>query len=873
MKTENKFSSGIPALDEILQGVLEGDNVVFQVDNLMEYIPFVNAFCRSATINKKDLIYLRFAEHEFLLPENVHATVYDLNPEKGFEFFISQIIDIIESHGYYACYVFDSLSELSVGWYSNAMLGNFFMLICPYLYEYKTVAYFALFRHLHDSKTFMDIHKTAQVIFDVYEKNNEIYIHPIKVMARFSSTLYTLHKWKNAKDPKSDFQTIKESAIIAEILSEKHYQWLELSKLHLDAWNLSFQKAEEILEGLLLGEISLKQSEIFKSRLLKKIIVQDNLLFPLAMVYFDLNDLLSIGKRIIGTGYIGGKSTGMLLSRAILRKEKPELHDKLEIQDSFFIATDVFYTFLVENGCWWMKRKLTDPETFLQGQEEARKKILSGSFPQSIIEKFKELLDYFGQTPIIVRSSSLQEDAYGNSFSGKYSSYFLANQGNIEERLNEFMNAIRKVYASTIGTDAMTYRKNRGLLDKDEQMSILVQRVSGSIYGDYFFPQVAGVGLSFNPYVWNEAIDSHSGFLRLVLGLGTRAVERIEDDFTTLVALNKPLLRVEGNLEDIRKFSQKKIDLLNLRKNIKTTEDFWEMNFIEDFPIQIFGTQNLDIERKGNQKNKENYYSWVITFKNLLKNGQFIQDMQEMLATLEKVYHRPIDIEFTVNFFEDNIYKINLLQCRPFQIKYQIKDIVKPEDIQPDSIIFQSSGPIIGPSTATKIDKIIFIDPTGYSDLNISDKHKLARLIGKINQLSENTEDVIMLLGPGRWGTSTVSLGIPVRFAEIHNVSVLCEISEKISGMIPDVSLGTHFFNNLVELDMMYVVIYPEKENFILKKDFFKNAPNCLPELIEDSDRWINIIKVIDTKDDRSYSIHININAYTQKGLCYKIMK
>ena len=254
-KSQFIFSSGIPALDDILQGIIEGDNVVLEVDKLEEYIPFVHAFCRYSSKNNKDIVYFRFAEHEFLLPDDVNATVYDLNPEKGFEFFISQIIDIIENHGFGTCYVFDSLSELSVGWYSNPMLGNFFMLVCPYLYKFKTVAYFALFRHFHDSKTFMDIHETAQVIIDVYEKKGEIYVHPLKVIGRFSSTLYTLHKWENLNDPLSGFKTIKNSCVIAEILSEKHYQWLELSKLHMDAWNLSFYKAEETLEGLVLGEI------------------------------------------------------------------------------------------------------------------------------------------------------------------------------------------------------------------------------------------------------------------------------------------------------------------------------------------------------------------------------------------------------------------------------------------------------------------------------------------------------------------------------------------------------------------------------------------------------------------------------------------
>ena len=120
------------------------------------------------------------------------------------------------------------------------------------------------------------------------------------------------------------------------------------------------------------------------------------------------------------------------------------------------------------------------------------------------MDQFAEMLDYFGQSPIIVRSSSLLEDNYGNAFAGKYESVFCANQGSPQKRLEDFLSAVRTIYASTMSEEALRYRAHRGLLDRDEQMALLVQRVSGGLHGDLFFPQVAGVGLSYNPYVWNE---------------------------------------------------------------------------------------------------------------------------------------------------------------------------------------------------------------------------------------------------------------------------------------------------------------------------------------------------------------------------------
>ena len=210
----------------------------------------------------------------------------------------------------------------------------------------------------------------------------------------------------------------------------------------------------------------------------------------------------------------------MLLARAILKK-KTLWSKKLEPHDSFFIGSDVFYTYLIQNHCWWIRRKLNDPESGFVVDREAKERMLTGRFPKDIEDQFMKMLEYFGQSPIIVRSSSLLEDAYGNAFSGKYESIFCANQGTPQVRLENFLNAIRRVYASTLSEEALAYRAHWGLLDRDEQMAILVQRVSGSVYEDQFFPQIAGVGVSYNPYVWNSEIDPEAGMIRLVFGLGT----------------------------------------------------------------------------------------------------------------------------------------------------------------------------------------------------------------------------------------------------------------------------------------------------------------------------------------------------------------
>ncbi len=145
----------------------------------------------------------------------------------------------------------------------------------------------------------------------------------------------------------------------------------------------------------------------------------------------------------------------------------------------------MFYTYIVANNCW-ETRIAQRTDGYFSRAEDLRNALLAGTFPDDIREKFKSLLDYFGQSPIIVGSSSFLEDGFGNAFAGKYESVFCVNQGSPEERLEAFENAVRTVYASTMDLSALEYRRQRGLEDKDEQMAVLVQRVSGSYQGASF---------------------------------------------------------------------------------------------------------------------------------------------------------------------------------------------------------------------------------------------------------------------------------------------------------------------------------------------------------------------------------------------------
>jgi hypothetical protein len=570
---------------------------------------------------------------------------------------------------------------------------------------------------------------------------------------------------------------------------------------------------------------------------------------------------------MMGTGLIGGKTLGMLLARAIVARELERPAEILEAHDSFFIGSDVFCTYLVRNGVWWVRQNQRNPETFLDGADQARQNILNGKLPDYIVSQLEKMLDYFGQSPIIVRSSSLLEDNYGNSFAGKYESVFCANQGSREKRLDDFLAAVRTIYASTMSEKALQYRAQRGLLDQDEQMALLVMRVSGEMHGRNFFPHMAGVGFSFNPYAWSEYIDPEAGVMRLVFGLGTRAVDRSDDDYTRLVALNAPNRRPEANFDEVREHAQRRVDYLDLEANQLVSGEFTELVAQHpELPLEMVASQDRSDEAHRSQA------AWVPTFDRVLTETKLVEDMRRILATLERAYASPVDIEFTANLLDTGGYKINLLQCRTLQVRGTDAAAPPKIEIDPEARVIEARGAVIGHSRLVDVDVFVYVVPEVYGHLPIQKRFEVARLIGQINRgMAARGAERIMLLGPGRWGTSSPSLGIPVSFADINNVSVLCEIVAMRQDLVPDVSLGTHFLSELVEMDMLYLALFPKQGENYIRTEFFEESPNALLDLVPSAEKWQEGVKVIDTRGlaANGASAKLSADAVAQKVICY----
>ena len=853
------LTTGLAGLDKVLKGILIGDNIVWQVDSIEEYQELVTPYCEAAVAHEKKLVYFRFARHEALVPPEMGATVYELDPEEGFENFIASIHAAIEQAGLGAIYVFDCLSRLAVDWYSDEMLGNFFMLTCPYLFDMQTVAYFAVFRNYHTSRALVPIQETTQLFLDVYRNREDLYVRPIKVQHRYSPTMNMLHVRRG-----DEFQIVNSSAVISEILTSAKWSGLH-SDSSLGFWEASFLQAQELIKsGEYRPDIPEKGKMIYE-RLVRMVISRDEGMQKLIARYCSLQDILDIRKRMIGTGLIGGKTVGMLLAQAIVKKERPRFIELFEAQDSFFIGSDTFFSYLVRNGIWWVRQNQRDPEKFMEGAEQARRRIITGQFPDHIMKQFDEMLDYFGQSPFIVRSSSLLEDNFGNSFAGKYESVFCVNQGPRDRRMQDFIAAVKRIYASSMSEQALRYRARRGMLEQDEHMALLVMRVSGKMQGRNFYHEVAGVGFSFNPYAWHESIDPKAGVIRLVFGLGTRAVDRTDDDYTRVVALNAPEMRPEANFDEMAQYAQHRVDYLDLEANQEVSEYFMDVvKDAKDLKIDMFSSID-PAQPRGASPHR------ILTFDKLLNETGFVTDMREILDTLQTAYNYPVDIEFTANYMDDGNYRMNLLQCRPLQV-YGSESVELPEiDVPDDQRIIEARGAVVGQSRVGYIDRFIYVVPGLYGQLPVNTRHEIARLIGDINRLDSKKEPKnTMIIGPGRWGTSSPSLGIPVSFNDIKNVSILCEIVAMHENLVPDVSLGTHFLNELVEMKMLYLALFPDQGDNFLNTAFFEEAPNRLLELIPSAQKWKDVIRVIDTDyAAENGDIRIVADALQQKVSCH----
>ncbi len=595
----------------------------------------------------------------------------------------------------------------------------------------------------------------------------------------------------------------------------------------------------------------------FKVVLIRSLISDQLRYINIAKEWFTIYDLAEIRRRRIAAGRIGGKAAGMLLSMRVLKEvAEPELRECLHRPESYFIGCDLMYSFMaINNLIHWNDQKYKTEDEMRTEYPQIVEDYEAGVFPPDILEKLQGLLVNVGRDPLIVRSSSLLEDNFGTAFAGKYDSVFLPNQGTPQENLRDLTRGIAHIYASTLNPNALLYRRARGLQDYDERMAVLIQVVEGEKFGHYYLPHAAGVAFSRNLYRWAPNIKREDGFIRLVWGLGTRAVERVGNDYPRLIALSHPLLRPSSDAKSIRRYSQQFVDLIDLETNSFETLPVHEVLKSRYAPLRYLAQLDEDgffVPLRTNLAPADPS-RLVLTFDELLKRTPFAERMREMLSLLERSYRAPVDVEFTLEIKDPGSghpnLSITIVQCRPQSHLVATEQAPIPTDLPEGDTVF-STFFVVPQGLIEGVEYVLFVPPEDYFALaSITERKALGRAVGRLNaQLAGHK---FICVGPGRWGSSNADLGVPIDYGDIYNARALVELAGQGVGPEPEPSLGTHFFQDLLESQIYPLAIYLEEPRTIFNRVFFYQTPNHLAEWIDIDPHLKDCIRLIRVADYR----------------------
>lgn len=569
-------------------------------------------------------------------------------------------------------------------------------------------------------------------------------------------------------------------------------------------------------------------------------------------------------------GKLGGKSAGLFLANKIIEKstEYSELLANVKTPKTWYITSDGLMNFIYYNNLEdVIEQKYKDIDDIRREYPHIIQAFKNSHFAPSIINGLSRALDDFGDSPLIVRSSSLLEDRMGSAFAGKYKSLFVANQGDKTQRMEELLDAISEVYASTFGPDPIGYRVEKGLLDFNEEMGIMIQEVVGTRIGPYFFPAFAGVAFSNNEFRWSPRIKREDGLIRLVTGLGTRAVDRVGNDFPALIAPGKPDLRLNLGFNERMGYAQKYVDVINIETNtfdtisveklIKETGNRYPMlndifSIIEEDHLKKPVGIGIDTKK----------HEVLVTFENLLEKTNYIEQIYTIMGELKDKLSTPVDIEFACD--GKSLY---MLQCRPQSSVNDATSAVIPKDVAPENIVF-TANKYVSNGKVPNIAYIVYVDPDKYSQLkSLDDLKDVGKAVGLLNK--KLPQKTFMLMGPGRWGSrDDIRLGVKVAYSDINNSAMLIEIAKQKGSYTPELSFGTHFFLDLVESNIRYLPLYPDDPGVIFNSEFLEQCENTLTRFLPDYGHIKDALKVINLREEASGKIlRVLMNADEEKAM------
>jgi len=671
-----------------------------------------------------------------------------------------------------------------------------------------------------------------------------------------------------------------------EILENLH-KWIQENKLSflikaVDSANTPLgQIVDAILRyrALIDSEAALAEptEQWLRVSLIRRFFSDNTKFISLAKRHLEVADFFELAPRIIfpagSNGRLGGKSTGLFLAQHLLRRaaEKGEkLFEGIKIPKTWYLTADCQTEFLRYNELEDVnEQKYRELEQIRIEYPNIIQLFKNAPFPADIAKGLSLALDEFGECPLVVRSSSLLEDRTGSAFSGKYKSLFLPNQGSKQARLEALLDAIAEIYASVFGPDPILYRAEHGLLDFHEEMGILIQEVVGARVGPYVMPAYAGVAFSSNEFRWSPRLRRDDGLVRLVPGLGTRAVDRVSNDYPVLFSPGQPGLRVNASPEEIRHYSPSLVDVINVESRAFETVSLGELlrEHGEEFPNvrhlisvyrdgEIHAPSALDLNFQRDEL--------VATFHGLINRTDFVKRMRAILLALEEGLGSPVDIEFASD--GQSFY---LLQCRPQYTESETAPSAIPQDIPASKTVFTANR-FISNGRVPEISHIVYVSPERYGEQTSRDALvDIGRAVGRLNVLLPKRRFILM--GPGRWGSrGDIKQGVQVSYADICNTAVLIEIARKKEGYAPELSFGTHFFQDMVEAGIRYIPLYPDDPSVEFNEPFLNSSRNMLASILPEYAHLDDVVRVIDIPGgDEGNVLKILMNADLGKAVGY----
>jgi hypothetical protein len=604
--------------------------------------------------------------------------------------------------------------------------------------------------------------------------------------------------------------------------------------------------------GMDEGELSPATLRGLRVALIRRVYSDSRDFIEVAREFIGIRDSYELVRKIIAPprsyGRLGGKSAGLFLAKKVLEKSPAAgpLLRQVKVPNAWYIASDAILHFVRHNELdGVLNWKYMDVAQIRQEYPHLVALFKKSAFPPDLARGLALALDDFGDRPLIVRSSSLLEDRSGSAFSGKYKSLFLGNQGTKEERLAALIDAVVEVFASIFGPDPTEYRAERGLLDVHEEMGVLVQEVVGQRVGKYFLPAWSGVAFTNNEFRWSARIQRSDGLVRLVPGLGTRAVDRTADDYPVLFAPGQPNLRANVTLEETLRYSPKRVDVINLETNAFETVDAVALvRAVGDaYPDLRHVLSFLGPDRIEQPIGPLSHYADrepVFTFDGLIRSTPFVATIRELLAVLQKTLRGPVDIEFAHDGTD-----LYLLQCRPQSYGLDSVPAAIPVNLAPEQVLF-SARRFVSNGRVTDISHVVYVDLENYSLLpDRNAMRDVGRAVGRLNKLLPKRR--FILIGPGRWGSrGEIKLGVPVTYSDINNTAMLIEVARARGNYVPELSFGTHFFQDLVEASIRYLPLYPDEPQTMFQEKFFREAPSILTELLPEFAHIAATLRVIE---------------------------